>query len=164
MSGATGQPPVDGRRNLTTPFTVQLDGGTCECVEVLRLLPGKRLVARARYRERNVVVKLFIGRGAKRRFTREKTGVAHLLASRVRSPELVAATTLERGLLKGGPLNEEPLKEASGWALIFDYVDATVVSVDDRQAAEAVAMALGLLHAEGVVHREIGRASCRERV
>lgn len=149
MSDASGQPTVDGQRDLTTPFTVELDGGTCECVEVLRWLPGKRLVARARYCERNVVVKLFIGRGAKRRFAREKTGVAHLLASRVRSPGLVDASFLKKGFVKKGSLDEV------GWALIFEYIDATAVSVDARQAAEAVATALGCLHADGVVHRDV---------
>ncbi len=149
MSDASRQPFVEEQRDLTTPFSVEFDGGTCECVEVLRWLPGKRLVARARYRERNVVVKLFIGRGAKRRFAREKTGVAHLLASRVRSPGLVDASFLKKGFLKKGSLGE------AGWALIFEYVDATAVSVDARQAAEAVATALGGLHADGVVHRDL---------
>ena len=154
MSDASRQPFVEEQRDLTTPFSVELDGGTCECVEVLRWLPGKRLVARARYSERNVVVKLFIGRGAKRRFLREKAGVAHLLASRVRSPELIDASFLKKGFLKQGFLKNGSPNEV-GRALIFDYVDATAVSVDARQAAEAVATALGGLHADGVVHRDL---------
>ncbi len=141
MSGFSSQRLIDGQRQLTTPFTVELDGGSCECLEVLRLLPGKRLVARARYQARDVVVKLFVGRGARRRCTREKIGVTHLLASSALSPGLVDATLLADG---------------RGWALVFEYVaDARPVLVEDRQAAEQIADTLGHLHTDGVVHRDL---------
>lgn len=72
-----------GGEPLPAPFRVAaaFEDGTptdIECQAVLRHVPGRRLVVRARLDELDVAVKFFVGRRARRRCRREASGLKRL--------------------------------------------------------------------------------------
>lgn len=84
------------------PFTLALGigapAGELTCTEVLRRLPGRRTVCLGRWREREVVVKIYhAARRARRHWLREKNGLEALSARGIPAPELLYA-----GAARGG--------------------------------------------------------------
>ncbi|NIP13803.1 MAG: hypothetical protein GWM88_03275 [Pseudomonadales bacterium] len=132
-------------RDVPTPFLLEgsldpvLDDGRIECLEVLRLLPGRRLVMRVRVGGRACVLKLFVGDGAARYSARERAGLELLAASGVRTPELVAHLHLPGG----------------GEGILLDWLTRSrpLVEEDPRGLAE-VAAALARLHANGALQHD----------
>ena len=136
-------------RSLTAPFEIALDGAPCRIEQIYRLLPGKRLAARGRFQGREVLVKLFVGRGARRRCRRERRGLALLRASGVRAPEL---------------LKEALVARPKGWALLFEFLpEARPIALEPPAQAEAeagrAAQVLARLHELGAVHRDPHRGN-----
>lgn len=79
-------------RATPVPFLLPLNGNEFpfECEEVVRIIPGKRLVLFGIWNEQHVVAKLFFEpRNAKRHFERELEGVEILMASGVPTPKLL---------------------------------------------------------------------------
>lgn len=77
-------------RSTLAPFTLTLENETLHCLQFLRLLPGKRLVALAKWKEQTVIAKLFYDpRRAVRHVTREVQGMKAVKASGVLSPNLL---------------------------------------------------------------------------
>ena len=103
------------------PATLSLDtmpSTTVNCTEVLRDLPGKRLVCSGRWENRPVLVKLFLHpRHAERHWQREKNGVDLLARHQIATPELLYA----------GQLNDHtPI-------LIFAYLDGACTALEQWQ-------------------------------
>ncbi|MGL1834103.1 lipopolysaccharide kinase InaA family protein [Rhodocyclaceae bacterium SMB388] len=85
-------------RELATPFRVRLNDANTVCVtRILRNLPGRRIAGEARIDGRTVFVKIFIGQGSERRWTREVAGVRALLERHIPTPDLVSAEALPDG-------------------------------------------------------------------
>jgi len=81
-------------RAVEVPFHIRIncDGRTHEllCMDVLRILPGKRLVCLGEWNSREVVVKFFLNpRSATRHCSREAKGVMALEAAGIKTPELL---------------------------------------------------------------------------
>ena len=134
---------------MRTPFEIALGGARCRIEEIYRLLPGKRLAARGRFKGREVLVKLFVGWGARRRCRRERRGLALLRASGVRAPQL---------------LREAPIPQPQGWALLFEFLpQARPIALEPPAQAEVEAarasQALARLHECGAVHRDPHRGN-----
>jgi tRNA A-37 threonylcarbamoyl transferase component Bud32 len=135
-------------RHLDAPFRLRLvrrDGSIeVRCVELYRVLPGKRVVVRATLDERNVVLKLFLGSRAPRYRQREARGIAAIARCGVRVPALIDGGRLEAG--------------AGEW-LAFEFVaNARALSEDDLADAgsrDAVLRALAQLHEGGVVQEDL---------
>lgn len=84
------------------PFTLALGAGApageITCTEVLRRLPGRRTVCLGRWREREVVVKIYhAARGAQRHWLCEKKGLEALSVRGIPAPELLYAGADDRG-------------------------------------------------------------------
>ncbi|MDA1075558.1 MAG: phosphotransferase [Proteobacteria bacterium] len=109
------------------------------CDEVLRLLPGRRLVARGTFDAQVCVVKLFVGADARRYFDRELKGVRALANTRVPAPLLLATGT--------GSSGER--------ALVYTYLAGAQALTDHSadQATELVSV-FAQLHAAGCVHSD----------
>lgn len=77
--------------SLSLPMSLVLtDGSTLVLNESRRVLPGRRLVARARWRDRDVYAKLFDdSTTARREFDRERAGAEVLQRHRIAAPELL---------------------------------------------------------------------------
>jgi hypothetical protein len=96
-------------RELATPFEVCRDDGKILAVSrLLRVLPGKRIVGEARWRNRRVLVKLFVSRNGARYWQRERRGLTLLRDAGLPTPEIVDAGRIDGGghyLLTGFILN-----------------------------------------------------------
>ena len=85
---------IEAKREIAIPFELRLqlaDGDTVSMtiVEIFRLLPGKRIVARAKYKGGDVQAKIFLGKTAARYSEKDKSGINLIAAAGVRSPELL---------------------------------------------------------------------------
>jgi tRNA A-37 threonylcarbamoyl transferase component Bud32 len=126
-------------RIVPVPFEVALADGPFAGADVLRLLPGRRLVARGRYGGEDVVLKWFVGRAARRHFERERQGLAAIQMAGVTVPEALAT-----GSVPGG-----------GHALVHRFVaGARPLRGADLWARAGLARLFARLHAAGVVHRD----------
>jgi tRNA A-37 threonylcarbamoyl transferase component Bud32 len=80
------------RGSMITPFNVTLGehDSPLVCEQIIRIMPGKRLVAFATWNDQLVVAKLFYGeRAARRHYEQELTGIESLLSSGVPTPRLL---------------------------------------------------------------------------
>jgi tRNA A-37 threonylcarbamoyl transferase component Bud32 len=130
-------------RALAAPFRIALrdPDAVLTCERVLRLLPGRRLVAQACIDGAPVLLKLFLGRGAARYARREARGCALLRAAGVPAPALLRQTLTVDG---------------AGHALVFEFLsDARPLDADDTAGLAAAAAALARLHAAGSVHADL---------
>ena len=87
---------------VKVPFQLQIDcvDGISElvCTEVLRVLPGKRLVCFGEWNGRQVLAKFFLDSGnATRHCTREMRGVRALRKAGIKTPDLLFKGTLSPG-------------------------------------------------------------------
>ena len=131
-------------RDLSPPFEIGLADGVCTITEIRRLLPGQRLAARGNHRGRDVLVKLFFGKGARRACARDKRGVEVLRSSGVDSP---------------GLLWETATAQPDGLALIFEFLEraqpiGTRESPNVGEYAALAVEALARLHERGAMHRD----------
>ena len=79
-------------RSPALPHTLRfLDGSRLELLQWLRVLPDQRYVARAQWKGRSVLAKLFVGSKAQRHFQRELSGAQSLAQSGLPTPELLAS-------------------------------------------------------------------------
>lgn len=149
---------AEAGRALTAPFVLRMSGAPTflsdgaaatgevrlQCREILRLLPGRRLVARAEVDGRVCVVKLFLGARAARYRDREARGCACLAAAGVPTPRMLGELL---GPDDGG---------VSGCGLLFDYLAAAApLSAGDDAGFDAAAMALARVHQSGCRYRDL---------
>lgn len=91
---ASGQALRSAGREMEVPFRLRLEGKANEsellCTEILRVLPGKRVVLCAIWKDRPVVVKVFLDRmAAERHCAREMKGLYALAKAGLDTPELL---------------------------------------------------------------------------
>lgn len=118
-----------------------------ECRQVLRLLPGRRLVARVTVAGRPAILKLFVGPGARRYWARERRGCLLLAQAGVATPEILAEV-------------QDPADDAAGahraHGLVLEYLAAAQpVSADDSDNVARAAGQLARLHAAGCRHGDL---------
>lgn len=152
-SSLTASELIAGQREIEAPFRVRvrLAEGDLDliCSQILRLLPGKRIVALARLDDEQVVAKMFIGTRGLRDYAREKRGIAALVGAGVSTPDILAD-----GEVSGG-----------GKLLIFRYLSNSTSLLDlwaepltEEQRIEImgqVMVSIGKMHAAGVMQRDI---------
>lgn len=86
-----------GDLQLQLPQALILHGGeTLQCEQLLRLMPGKRGVFKARYREQPVLAKIFLA-GAARQQARELAGYERLCAAQQPTPKLIHTVDFDGG-------------------------------------------------------------------
>ena len=131
-------------RDLVPPFEIALADGGCTVVAIHRLLPGRRLAARGRHRGRDVFVKLFFGRGARRAWERDRQGAGLLRSCGVDTPELLLETATA---------------QPGGFALLFEFLEqarpiGTGASAEVGDHAALAVECLARLHEQGAVHHD----------
>jgi len=105
-------------RDLVCPFSIVLEGdvGTIQCLQVLRFLPGKRIVCRARWRQQTLLVKLILSRfKASLHAQRERAGMAAMAAASCRVPALVLDGHFGRGRVLGFEFLPDATTMAEQW-------------------------------------------------
>lgn len=150
---------IKAQRNVEVPFVVQgiLDDGTqvsMEFVKLLRLLPGKRIVGLANCNGEQLLLKVFLGRQAKRYAAKERTGMSHITSAGVRAPAFKWQASFVGG--RGQVVAMEYLEAATSledrWNLAFED--------DERVDVLTRAMIIiAKLHNQGVVQTDIHLAN-----
>jgi glycosyltransferase involved in cell wall biosynthesis len=139
-------------RDLRPPFQFSLGSlalpQAIEVQRIHRLLPGKRLTAKAQWCGRTVLLKLFIDRsGFRRHWQREAAGLAALREAGIATPRILAQVENRKG--RAALLITEYLAEAQTLAdLPPDAPDWPVAT------AAAVAL-LGRMHQAGLAQHDI---------
>lgn len=92
---------IAAKRDIDVPFALRVvtQEGIKQvmCREILRLLPGKRLVALGECDGESIVIKVFLGRSRFRHLSKEKEGVDAIAGAGVRAPQLKWVGDLEDG-------------------------------------------------------------------
>lgn len=94
----TGEQLAPMEQQPEPPFRLHTGYGTVVCREVLRFLPGKRLVVRAEQEDEQVIVKCFYGHGAHRDYRRELTGIKGFINAGIDTPALLGNSGEQRSL------------------------------------------------------------------
>lgn len=125
------------------PFELRLKSSTWACGSILRVLPGRRLVLKARRADApqegsdvppDVVLKLFIGSGRRRYRAREQRGLDWLSDGGLPVPGIV------------GDLDDEGV-----CGLMIEYLPgARVIEPQDQATVEKAAQILGRMHEAGL--------------
>jgi tRNA A-37 threonylcarbamoyl transferase component Bud32 len=110
---------------------------TLRCEAVLRVLPGRRIVARAVADGRTVLAKLFVGSRASVERQWEERGHAAFVRAGVATPEIVGGGTIAGG----------------GEALLFEFLE-NATPANESDLPHAMPM-LAQLHAHGVVQNDL---------
>ena len=150
---------IRAKRDVVAPFDlkVRLDDSrevVVRFLTILRLLPGKRIVALAECDGQRLLVKMFLGRTAGRYVSKERSGVKNILASKVRTPEL---------------LWQADLVDGHGQMLAFEYLENSLSlqdqwnkAVEDSERVDVLTRAMIIiarLHNQGVVQTDIHLAN-----
>lgn len=157
MEVLDAQDLIRAGREIITPFCLWADkpGGAVklEIVRILRLLPGKRVVALARDGTDSILVKIYLGRGSGRYAGRETRGVRAIDRSGVPTVCLLWQAELP----------------GQGCLLAFAYLRDAISLNDEWDGATSDEARLGLLsevmrimsrmHACGVVQQDIHPAN-----
>lgn len=116
---------TDINHDVSLPFVLSLAEGTddtqIKCNELLRLIPGKRLVCRAEWQGKTVVIKVFMGQSRFRdNMMKEQEGVKALKDKAITAPVL-----LYSGMLK----------QDNACALIYENISNAISAHDAWQSA-----------------------------
>lgn len=142
-------------RELKVPFRIRMQAdlrGEAElvCHEILRLLPGKRIVCRASIGERTVLAKLFVEAGnAARHLERELQGVEALRRASILTPATEGQATFESG---GTCLLFEFLGSAQSLGECWDLAEGDVQRIEILGSALEV---IANMHAAGLCQSDI---------
>lgn len=146
---------IQAGRMVAAPFrlTINDENGVSASLtveKILRLLPGKRLVAVAVRDQQTFLVKIFIGRSVRRYKQREVSGVEAIEKAGVLTPRLQWQAELESG---------------NGYVLAFEYLEQARDLIDVWREAQTdpekldligrVMPSLAALHAGGVIQNDI---------
>ena len=146
---------IEAKRAVKVPFDLKLRfaGGATESitiVEIFRLLPGKRIVARAKYKGDDVLAKIFLGKTADRHAQKENEGTELIATAGVRSPaRLFRAQFIDGdGVVLGFQFLENSVSLEAKW----NDADEDAERVDVLTRAMII---IARLHNQGVVQTDI---------
>ncbi len=141
---------INNESDVQLPFFIKAGSVHLECVQLLRLLAGKRLVCKARYQGRTVLLKTFFGASYIRRYQRELDGIKLIQREAINTPRLIASIIDQKSSLA---------------YIVFDYLEK-VKSLNDclkqastveqrlavfKQALELIAQ----MHAASIYQRDV---------
>lgn len=135
------------------PFPFQLElvdsDEILNCEELIRLLPGKRLVAFGQWGDKKIVAKLFYSSKAKLHLKKEVAGIDALVAARIPTPKL-----LWQGITRDPKI----------YVLIFEQIDGVNLDViwqnkhnqeEIKQLMHAITLELATQHVLGIVQNDL---------
>lgn len=139
---------LSGARALTLPFAVPLadpQGSELVCERLLRLLPGRRLVARARWQGQVVLAKLFVADDRlNERLSREAEGIRALQEAGIPTPALLAQGMTR--CARAGLVLTEFIESAEDFSTRWLRSDAA----DHHHLLEQLAATLVAMHEAGL--------------
>ena len=135
------------------PFTLLLDAQyteakRLECIEVVRVIPGKRLVCRAEWQGKSVFAKLYLG--ARKDWLGELQGLNALHAAGIAAPGIVHTGTADQGAIHFILL--EPVAPAVTLAAAWAQADDAATRIKLLQLAVTT---VASHHSAGLEQRDI---------
>jgi tRNA A-37 threonylcarbamoyl transferase component Bud32 len=155
---------ITARRAIPMPFWLRVQSGSgfpgglpggvdvvdMTVSEILRVLPGKRIVAKARVHGRTYLIKTFLGRSAQKYAIQEERGMDAVARAGVRCPRLRWSGTLCGG--EGIVLAFDFLDEAHN---LLDIWNRAVTDQDKIDVLTRFMIIMARLHAVGVSQSDI---------
>jgi len=128
-----------GETTLTVPFDIELDGQSYQCEKVLRLLPGKRLVLKAKINDKTVLIKLFSAdKKGLRESKREQAGYKLATKASVTVPKLLSVIGENNGC----------------YAVVYEYIDnAQSINNEQKDLLSLILFVAGL-HQTGLFQED----------
>jgi len=138
--------------NFSVPFEIKMDDNphTLHCLEILRIVPGKRVVAFANWNGKTVVAKLFYGTKQYTHCEREVTGISVLIKEGIPTPALLARETAMGGNIQ--ILIFEKLQDAIGLDVIWRNKPADAKLF---RLLQILTMELATQHVLGVLQKDL---------
>lgn len=133
------------------PFSIRIDDDPegLICTELLRLLPGKRIVCKATYQSGTVIAKLFLDPvHAARHLKREVDGLNALYAAGIAAPKMIRKTTLAGGTTG---LITEYLEDA----VPLSTMTKTAAGRANKNVLERICKLMARLHKVGLVQNDL---------
>ena len=142
-------------RDIPTPFqlsiTEEQGRSILEIESILRIVPGRRLVALARWRDSQVIVKLFFhGSHWKRNLQRDLNGINLLSQAKIPTPAVLRQTTTEDS--KGGVLIIEYLQQGTSLGALLESA-ANEAEIDE--VMKLAIKTISLCHRSGLWQKDI---------
>ncbi len=155
VDATNAEPAVDADpTDLESPAIKNRQQVDIEFHRIFRLLPGKRIVGLARCGGQDMLVKVFLGRQAKRHAAKERRGLQNIRRAGVRSPELYWQASFVEG--RGEVLAMEYLDNATSLQDRWDQAREDDERVDVLTRAMII---IAKLHNQGVVQTDIHLAN-----
>ncbi|HVE44932.1 MAG TPA: lipopolysaccharide kinase InaA family protein [Gammaproteobacteria bacterium] len=131
-------------------FSLSLTNGTQFASEQrLRIIPGKRVVARGRWEDKTVVAKIFFSKNAKKHAESDRRGIAALHKKKIPAPLLLCSDTIN---LAGQDIV----------ILLFDYIphakqlDASLLTTDEGIALlKKIITEIATQHVLGILQKDL---------
>ena len=144
--------------SIPTPFRMTVPKPGCgpveiECVQIYRLLPGKRIVMLARDQGEPILVKAFLGRNANRNAAREVRGIEAIAKAGVCTPELLWMAEIPGS---GRMLALHFLPDAVSLFHQWDQADNVAERIE---ILSSVMQIMSRLHQSGVIQKDIHLAN-----
>ncbi len=161
LAQPSGTPPVLDRdalcaagRTPPVPFRFVLRSGVAlRADEILRVLPGKRIVVRTTLEGRAALAKLYIGEGSARHWQRERNGIEVLTGAGLPTPNLILAESLASG---GEVILTEFLEDSKTLRQDWQALTRHTPGSDECLAVlEPAFELLGHLHFRGITHEDL---------
>lgn len=154
LEAMVGQTPETLLRGADDMKVATGQGVNIEFLQIYRLLPGKRIVGLAKCGDHEFLVKLFLGRQAKRYAAKERRGIEKIQSAGVRSPRFHWQASFVHG--QGEALAMEYLGNASSLQDRWDRAEEDDERVDVLTRAMII---IAKLHNHGVVQKDIHLAN-----
>lgn len=142
-------------RHISTPFNLAIKDDRQEVEikidSILRVVPGKRVVALSHWQGRAVIVKLFLHSSRwKRTMLRDIAGINHLKKAKIPTPNLLLqATTADN---KAGLLVIEYLQQGTSLATLFEEANS---EERETEILDLAINSIALCHQAGLWQKDI---------
>lgn len=135
-------------RTPEMPLTLRMAGDPLVLERLLRVLPGQRYVALARWQGRPVLAKLLVGDKAQRHFQREREGAEYLASQGLVTPELLTQGFIDG---QGGWLLFEFLENSQSlWDAWHEAAREPLLSDAQQSVLAEALVTIGQMHTRGL--------------
>ncbi|SEK50209.1 Lipopolysaccharide kinase (Kdo/WaaP) family protein [Atopomonas hussainii] len=139
-------------RNPALPMSVPLADQSVLLEQWLRVLPGKRYVARAQWQGQTVLAKLLVGDKAARDAQQERDGFAALQQAGVATPELLTSGQNEHGAWLLYRFIEQGQSLGTRWQALAAQ---PLLSAEQATLLQKALTCIGQLHAQGLWQEDL---------
>ncbi|MEH6357805.1 MAG: lipopolysaccharide kinase InaA family protein [Pseudomonadales bacterium] len=151
MASLNSQALIAAGRQLGAPFEVQLklagEVQTARCVELLRLVPGRRVVVKLLLGEKTYLGKIFLGSDGKKYCQRERKGIEALEGAGISTAQFEGHGCLQDNGAEILLLEYLPQVQHLSECLALSPADA-------KTQLEAVIKMITMMHGKGLVHKD----------